>query len=604
MDALPNELITLILNYLNDIDKVHFLSVSKRISHNYVHIKINRRIDAASAMMHRYTNSFTNIRADIESASKFHSISTLTVAFLEADQFKLVPPSVTNLTIGLHNEPWDDVAIKKWSSWFLPSDIPIKPIKLQLNGITHLAFGSWFNLPVTIPQGCTHLVMGDRYNRSLINFGGETLTHLTFGRDFNQYVDLLGRTYLPASLKHLTFGYNYDQEIYSLPNNIKHLTFGHKFDQRIDQCLPSSLVSLTFGHSFNTSINMCLPYGIRYLKFGYTYNKPISDCIPESVRVLIFGDSFDQSINKIMVRIYRPEEDYDDLSYTRWQHRDDMFIGIPRNVTYLMFGEAFNQHIDGCIPNSVKHLKFGNSFNKSIDSLPDSITHLKLGYNFNQYILKLPLNLTRLTLGGYNKPLDCLPDGLKILNLGNSFNCPIEGSIPNSVTHLTFGREFDQEIRRPFQDSTYSKPFVLKYLKFGENYNSISIIPYTVTHLVFGFEFNQDITIPSKCTHITFGYAFNRPIDDLPPSITDPVLGYKFNQPIKHLPLKLNSLICGNQFDQPITVPDGLYCLTLGRNFNHKITDQLIPSVRKLFIHKNYKHKLSLNKKIEVIRYY
>ena len=42
-------------------------------------------------------------------------------------------------------------------------------------------------------------------------------------------------------------------------------------------------------------------------------------------------------------------------------------------------------------------------------------------------------------------------------------------SIPNSVTHLTFGDDFNQDIKN-------------------------GAIPNSVTHLTFGYHFNQDIT--------------------------------------------------------------------------------------------------------------
>ncbi|AFX92266.1 putative F-box and FNIP repeat-containing protein [Megavirus courdo11] len=63
-------------------------------------------------------------------------------------------------------------------------------------------------------------------------------------------------------------------------------------------------------------------------------------------------------------------------------------------------------------------------------------------------------------------------------------------NIPKRITHLTFGREFDQNIK--------------------------GCIPNSVTHLIFGEYFNQDIKdcIPNSVTHLTFGFYFDRNIKD------------------------------------------------------------------------------------------
>ena len=77
-----------------------------------------------------------------------------------------------------------------------------------------------------------------------------------------------------------------------------------------------------------------------------------------------------------------------------------------------------------------------------------------------------------------------LPNSVTHLTFGNSFYQDIQNAIPNSVTHLTFGYWFNQYIK--------------------------NAIPNSVTHLTFGFAFNQNIkgNIPNSVTHLTFGYCF------------------------------------------------------------------------------------------------
>ena len=84
--------------------------------------------------------------------------------------------------------------------------------------------------------------MSYRYNKLPYN-----LTHLTFGWDFNQNVDL------PCNLTHLTFGNNFNQNV-NLPCTLTHLTFGNDFNQNVD--LPRNLTHLTFGNNFNQNVDL------------------------------------------------------------------------------------------------------------------------------------------------------------------------------------------------------------------------------------------------------------------------------------------------------------------------------------------------------------
>ncbi len=75
------------------------------------------------------------------------------------------------------------------------------------------------------------------------------------------------------------------------------------------------------------------------------------------------------------------------------------------------------------------------------------------------------------------------------LLVGILINPYITVYIPASVTHLTFGRYFNQPI-------------------------NIGTIPANVTHLSFCEKFNQPIypgTIPANVTHLSFGQDFNQP---------------------------------------------------------------------------------------------
>ena len=110
-----------------------------------------------------------------------------------------------------------------------------------------------------------------------------------------------------------------------------------------------------------------------------------------------------------------------------------------------------------------------------------------------------------------------------------------EGDIPNSVTHLTFGWQFNQE------------------LKEGD-------IPNSVTHLTFGDNFNQELKegdIPNSVIHLTFGWKFNQELNILPYGLKSLKL-YKNNQILSNLPVTLEKLIIENyNKDNYIKLPYG-----------------------------------------------
>ena len=110
----------------------------------------------------------------------------------------------------------------------LPSDIKVIVFEEELDENEY----SKFNQPVG-HQGCEDI----NCPRNLPN----SITHLTFGSDFDQQVD-----YLPNSITHLIFGSKFNQSVNYLPNSITHLTFGYWFSQPVNN-LPNSITHLTFG---------------------------------------------------------------------------------------------------------------------------------------------------------------------------------------------------------------------------------------------------------------------------------------------------------------------------------------------------------------------
>lgn len=166
--------------------------------------------------------------------------------------------------------------------------------------------------------------------------------------------------------------------------------------------------------------------------------------------------------------------------------------------------------------------------------IPYSVTHLTFGDKFNQ-----PL------------PKGCIPSSVTHLTFGQEFECQIlPGDIPNSVTYLTFGAKFNQLKPRLYI------PDSVMHLTFGTNFDSPVVIPDSVTHLTFGSCFNQaSVVIPPSVTHLTFGLSFYQPIrsSDIPDSVTHLTFYRPFNSSSPKVaihPLSSILNVSGAQTDQ------------------------------------------------------
>src|ERR1700722_15408620 len=117
---------------------------------------------------------------------------------------------------------------------------------------------------------------------------------------------------------------------------------------------------------------------------------------------------------------------------------------------------------------------------------------IQTNHQFNNYCKSIIYN----NKYEYNEIIDKINEGYIFKKI-----CYItyDKNIPSSVTHLTFGEEFNQNIKECIPSS-------VTYLKFGSNFNQDikNCIPSSVTHLTFGEEFNQNIKdyIPSSVTHL------------------------------------------------------------------------------------------------------
>jgi hypothetical protein len=231
------------------------------------------------------------------------------------------------------------------------------------------------------------------------------------------------------------------------------------------------------------------------------------------------------------------------------------------------------------LPLDTKVIIFGENnkfhfseFNRPVNNLPNSITHLTFGEQFNQPV-------------GHQgcEDINCprnLPNSITHLTFGYIFNQPVN-NLPNSITHLTFeGRNFNQPVGH----------------QGCEDINCPRNLPNSITHLIFGDDFNQPVNkLPNSITHLTFGYCFNQPVDNLPNLITHFTFGFYFNQKVGHqecedincprnLPNSITHLTFGKLFNQPVDkLPNSITHLTFGdySKFN-QLVDYLPNSITHL----------------------
>ena len=124
---------------------------------------------------------------------------------------------------------------------------------------------------------------------------------------------------------------------------------------------------------------------------------------------------------------------------------------------------------------------------------------------------------------------------------------------------LTIYYSFNEELKElpldvqiiVFEESSliHHKEFLFteQYSKFNKEVDSL---PNSTTHLIFGRHFNQRADkLPSSSTHLTFGYNFNQEVNNLPLSLTHLTFGYNFNQEVDNLPPKLTHLTFGSNFN-------------------------------------------------------
>ena len=158
-----------ILSYINDKDKMNFLSTKKDFCKLKDSIYYKSKINYEKVKNLWYANKFTNLILDE----------------------KIILKGVTRLTFGF-----------KFN----------QDIKYCISSlVTHLTFGYKFNQNIKdcIPQSVTHLTFGYKFNQDIKDCIPQSVTHLTFGCWFDQDI----KDCIPPSVMFLNLDNNYSKEV-------------------------------------------------------------------------------------------------------------------------------------------------------------------------------------------------------------------------------------------------------------------------------------------------------------------------------------------------------------------------------------------------------
>lgn len=264
----------------------------------------------------------------------------------------------------------------------------------DIEGVKELKLSDTFVGNITyLPNSLTHLTFGNEFNQNIsyIQFP-ENLTHLTFGNEFNQRIT---NVRFPENLTHLTFGKYFNQPIttnVTFPSTLTHLTFGNNFNQNISRIrFPESLTHLTFGNEFNNGFNRgnvqtftyTFPSNLIHLTFGTEFNQNITNVtFPESLTHLTFGDYFEQTLDD---NVSLSNTKLTHLTFGRFFNKDINNVKFPLTLTHLTLGEWFNSIINNGSLNNLKYLKLDKYYKKSLSRLPKTIEKLLIGEKEYKY---------------------------------------------------------------------------------------------------------------------------------------------------------------------------------------------------------------------------
>ena len=269
----------------------------------------------------------------------------------------------------------------------------------------------------------------------------EGLKEIVFNYTYNFPINFK----FPMSLETIFFSKHFDCDITKcLHGNIKNIIFGSYFNQPIDGCFHEGNYSISFGSYFSQSLKNNIPKSVKLLKLRNISNVETGD-IPESVLTLkldtknsyhlkykkqdiqnivpdgvrtLYVNYYNVNIPNSVKKLIIGKNYYDkceliipnsviNLTYSN----NSKLPKLPNSIKNLYLDGEFNRTIVNVIPNGVERIEFGDNFNRKVDNcIPKSVTYIKFGRHFNNDIKSL-----------YNRKIYIEMPAANIINLSNHY---------------------------------------------------------------------------------------------------------------------------------------------------------------------------------------
>ena len=236
----------------------------------------------------------------------------------------------------------------------------------------------------------------------------------------------------------------------------------------------------------------------------------------------------------------------------------------------------------GMIPVDVKEVQ---EFDLAVLQRTSGIRYLETASYFNRPIANiLPEGVTNLILGNdFNSELFPLPMTVKVLDMGEEFDIEIKaGDLHEGLNELIVSYNYPYKLP--------PLPSTLKKLRIKGDYNyelEMDTLPKGLEDLSFEYGSNQSIrlgVLPSSLRNLTFGSTYNKESIQgaIPEGVETVVYGEMFNRNMVRgsLPCTVKKVVFGGHFNKslpPGSLPEGLTSLELGEYFNVSLTKCRFP---------------------------
>ncbi|KAN0053051.1 hypothetical protein ACTA71_012533 [Dictyostelium dimigraforme] len=259
------------------------------------------------------------------------------------------------------------------------------------------------------------------------------------------------------------------------------------------------------------------------------------------------------NFNQDLKILQKPDEYYanDELFSDKNFNKELEELKIPNKCNQLQL-PSFNQVIGrSSILYNIKCIKL-DSFNQTIqkNSFPSTVSHLSLPSltcQINENVLQDGLMYLELNL--YNSPIlpNTIPTSVQVLILPSFNHSLIPKSIPSSITELSL-KSFNQPLETNVIPPSVTK---LSFNKFNQNIDEN--LPESLTYLDLGDDFDIELncsSIPDSILTFISGYGFTKSLTCFDKSSITNLKLYNYNLEIEpnSFPQSLEYLTLGNHF--------------------------------------------------------